>query len=272
MLYRSLLVAGMLGFGIGSHAEAAGPATAPAALAQDAGLRLVLNVPANRLDVFENGERTRSYTVSVGKEGHRTPRGNFRISQVIWNPSWVPPNSPWARGRRPEPPGVGNPMGRVKMYFAPLLYIHGSPETSDLGQPASHGCVRMSNPDVTELARLVHEYVSPEVTHDEMNRLEVQPRKTKTVRLKNTVPLQIVYEVAEVRDDYLEIHPDVYRLAGRGITDRAVRALVAAGHPESAIDRERLADLISASGRAGLTVPVETVLAAAAANAVAGQP
>src|SRR4051812_8206334 len=87
-------------------------------------LRLVLNVPAHKIFVFENGQLTREFRVGVGMVGNETPAGSYRITQAIWNPWWNPPPSPWAEGRKPEAPGPGNPMGRVKMNFAPLLYIH----------------------------------------------------------------------------------------------------------------------------------------------------
>jgi hypothetical protein len=63
-------------------------------------------------------------------------------------------------------------MGRVKLHFAPLLYIHGTPEAEALGDPASRGCVRMRNSDVIELTRLVHQYASPRVTDGTAGALE----------------------------------------------------------------------------------------------------
>jgi murein L,D-transpeptidase YcbB/YkuD len=93
----------------------------------DTGLHLVLNVAGNWLYVYDNGERTHTYSVSVGLPGYETPKGEYKMREVIWNPWWHPPNSDWARGRKPESPGPDNPMGRVKIHFAPLLYIHGTP-------------------------------------------------------------------------------------------------------------------------------------------------
>jgi hypothetical protein len=60
-------------------------------------LRLVLNVPAARLDVLEAGTLTRSYRVAVGTADHRTPIGAFQVDRVVWNPWWVPPPFEWAR-------------------------------------------------------------------------------------------------------------------------------------------------------------------------------
>jgi L,D-transpeptidase YbiS len=35
------------------------------------------------------------------------------------------------------------------------IYLHGTPEETPLGQPGSHGCVRMANRDIIELFELV---------------------------------------------------------------------------------------------------------------------
>ena len=61
--------------------------------AADPSLRLVLNVPANRLYVYENDERTHSFRVSVGQRQFATPAGSYTIRQAIWNPWWHPPKS-----------------------------------------------------------------------------------------------------------------------------------------------------------------------------------
>jgi lipoprotein-anchoring transpeptidase ErfK/SrfK len=76
---------------------------------------------------------------------------------MIWNPSWRPPPSAWARDDVPQAPGApGNPMGRVKIFFQePDYYIHGTGLTGSLGNARSHGCVRMRNIDAVELARMV---------------------------------------------------------------------------------------------------------------------
>ena len=39
--------------------------------------------------------------------------------------------------------------------FERYIYIHGTNHEEDLGEPASHGCIRMRNTDVAELFELV---------------------------------------------------------------------------------------------------------------------
>ena len=118
---------------------------------------LLVDLSDRTLYALSDGEVVRSWPVSVGQEGYNTPAGQYRISHLIWNPRWVPPSSDWARDHKPEPPGaVSNPMGRVKMFFRePDLYIHGTRAVDSLGEAESHGCVRMRNSEVIELARTV---------------------------------------------------------------------------------------------------------------------
>ncbi len=44
-----------------------------------------------------------------------------------------------------------------------MIYIHGAPDSADMGKPGSHGCVRMRNEDVAELFDLVPPYAPVEI-------------------------------------------------------------------------------------------------------------
>lgn len=216
-----------------------------------ASLRLVLNLAARRLYVYEDGKRTHTYVVSVGKPGHRTPTGRFRINHLIWNPWWRPPNSKWARGKKAVPPGPGNPMGRVKMYFRDKYYIHGTPETSTLGQPVSHGCVRMYNKDAIALARLIMSYGAPNVSEATIDGLVANPKTTKTYWLRTTVPLQVIASAAAVDGELLEIDGSADELAENVIWEDAVQALAEGGFDLNRLDRARLFEAVR-RGRTGL--------------------
>jgi lipoprotein-anchoring transpeptidase ErfK/SrfK len=67
---------------------------------------------------------------------------------VQLNPWWYPPNSAWAAGEKPVPPGPGNPLGTRWMGInAPGVGMHGTPDDASIGYSASHGCIRMHIPD-----------------------------------------------------------------------------------------------------------------------------
>jgi hypothetical protein len=44
------------------------------------------------------------------------------------------------------------------------IYIHGSPDTAEMGKPGSIGCIRMRNADILELFPLVAPYTPVEIT------------------------------------------------------------------------------------------------------------
>lgn len=99
----------------------------------------------NRTLTLYRGERVwRTFRVAVGTPSHPTPRGQFRIISKQRNPTWIPPDSPWAKGLGPVPPGSGNPLGTRWMGInAPAIGIHGTPAPGSIGTAASHGCIRM---------------------------------------------------------------------------------------------------------------------------------
>ncbi|MFN8109693.1 MAG: L,D-transpeptidase family protein [Thermoleophilia bacterium] len=86
----------------------------------------------------------RTFPVAVGMPAYPTPTGTFHIVQKQRNPTWYPPDSRWAAGLGPVPPGIGNPLGTRWMGLsAPGVGIHGTPASYSIGSRASHGCIRM---------------------------------------------------------------------------------------------------------------------------------
>jgi murein L,D-transpeptidase YcbB/YkuD len=240
---------------------AAGTPTRDVQIRQD-GLHIVLNVAGNWLYVYEDGERTRTYTVSVGLPGYETPPGEYRIGHINWNPWWHPPNSAWARGRTPERPGSPtNPMGRVKIHFAPLLYIHGTPESEALGFPASRGCVRMRNEDAMELARLIHSHASPSVAASTLDQLQASPRMDRTIRLARPVHFTAVYEVAYIEDGFLVIHPDIYGRLERELRHQVEHTLERSGVDLARVNRDHLARLVEKGTNRRVVIAMEELVA-----------
>ena len=83
-----------------------------------------------------------------GHGAYPTPLGNYEIMTKQRNPWWRPPDSDWAEGAEPIPPGPGNPLGTRWMGLtAPAVGIHGTPDAASIGYSASHGCIRMRIPD-----------------------------------------------------------------------------------------------------------------------------
>ena len=155
-------------------------------------LRVRIDISDRRLYVEENGEQIASYGVAVGTGSHPTPRGAFSTRRIIWNPRWVPPDAAWAKKERVREPGdPKNPMGRVKIFFRePDYYIHGTNAESSIGTAASHGCVRMRNEEVIELARMMVAKgggAEPGLIRRLINNI----RQTREVRLNSPVAVRV---------------------------------------------------------------------------------
>jgi lipoprotein-anchoring transpeptidase ErfK/SrfK len=227
-------------------------AAAPAA----AQLRVDINIPANRLQVLDGDSVIRSYRVSVGLPGNDTPDGEFFIERAEWNPSWrPPPGREWTRGREFTPPGPNNPMGRVKLFFEPLYYIHGTPDSASIGQPASRGCVRMLNRDVVELARLLHRHARPTVAPRRSTASSAARRETRWSTFRAPVPLTIRYQPVVLEGETLRFYPDVYDRQ-RVHTEAVIQALLSAGYDHRSVDRDEIrAVLRRAAAANGATGP-----------------
>lgn len=118
---------------------------------------LTLERSTYTLRFWKNLKLARTYTVAVGQEGLETPEGLYAIQDKQENPTWNVPESDWAGSLAGQsiPPGPSNPLKARWMGIYEGAGIHGTEETSSLGTAASHGCVRMSIPDVEELYDLV---------------------------------------------------------------------------------------------------------------------
>lgn len=222
-------------------------------------LRVVVNIPAYRVDAYVGDSIAFSAPVAVGRPDFRTPRGAFSITSVEWNPWWTPPESPWARNERPMPPGPGNWMGRVKLNFLPLYFLHGTPFRASLGSAASHGCIRMRNEDAVALARLVHAAGTPELSPEDVARLE-HGDETRLVPLSRPVALEIRYDRDEVRSGRIAAYRDVYGLSRTSFTEEALRALGLAGVDTTRVDVERLRALGRRIGPRGRSALIQDVL------------
>jgi hypothetical protein len=118
--------------------------TKPAVTASSFRSVIVIQRSSNRLVVWDGKHRWGTFGVATGQAIYPTPLGQFEIVTKQENPWWYPPDSPWAAGLTPVPPGPGNPLGTRWMGLsAPGVGIHGTPDAASIGYSASHGCIRM---------------------------------------------------------------------------------------------------------------------------------
>jgi lipoprotein-anchoring transpeptidase ErfK/SrfK len=154
-----------------------------------AAMSILIDVPRQEL-VLSSGKR---YAVSTAKNGlgerngsFCTPRGRHivrakigagqplrsvfvrrRPTGEVWTPElhakypgrdWMLTRILWLSGCE-----VGrNRLGDVDT-MRRMIYIHGAPDSAEIGKPGSHGCVRMRSEDVAELFELVAPYTPVEI-------------------------------------------------------------------------------------------------------------
>lgn len=124
---------------------------------------IVINLAEYRLYYFPKGQNVvHTYPLGIGREGWDSPIANTRITAKTPTPAWYPPKSireEHAADGDPlptvVPPGPDNPLGPFKMTLGvPGYLIHGSNKKFGIGMRVSHGCFRMLNHNVLQLASM----------------------------------------------------------------------------------------------------------------------
>ena len=136
-----------------------------------------ISIRDQRLTVKEGETLVRTYPVSTSRFGigteedsMKTPIGRFRVAEKIGD--GLPSDTVFQsrvplKADDPLPPTEDLVMSRI-LWLDGLdehntntrdrfIYIHGTKHEDKIGNPASHGCVRMRNADVIELFDLVDE-------------------------------------------------------------------------------------------------------------------
>jgi len=105
------------------------------------------------LRVFQHLKLANSYPIAVGQQGLETPAGIYHVQDKQVDPWWHVPKSAWAGSLAGKviPPGPSDPLKARWLGIFNGAGIHGTEDIGSLGSAASHGCVRMSIPDVIDL-------------------------------------------------------------------------------------------------------------------------
>lgn len=109
---------------------------------------------------------TGSYTQLESAEGRtwlfQTPRGRFRVLDRRVNPVWSKPDWAFIEAGLPVPP-AGDPsryergvLGKYALSLGDGYLVHGTPYQRLLGQPVTHGCVRLGDLDLQAVYTAMH--------------------------------------------------------------------------------------------------------------------
>src|SRR5581483_6674145 len=196
----------------GSQAELS---TTPNAIPTDT--RIVVNAPAYRMDVYNNGQLLKTYVVSIGYPEFPLPTGLRLAREIIFNPVWTPPDEPWVRastkyqaGEKVEAGSKLNPLGPIKIPIGLPSLIPGGKPLAKIGGLGSHGCAGLTSPQVNDFAFLLAHISNTPLNNGQEAAYESTPSQTKKVDLKTPIPVELRYETIVVQNGKLHIYRDVY--------------------------------------------------------------
>lgn len=137
---------------------------------------IIVSVKDQQMLLVRDKEPLKTYLVSTSKFGlgsepgsYRTPLGKMRVAKKIG--SRAPAGAVFKSRRRtgevlrPNAPGRDPIVSRIlwlegqdshnRNTMRRLIYIHGTPQVSELGKPVSYGCIRMDMREVIDLYKRV---------------------------------------------------------------------------------------------------------------------
>src|SRR5438046_2361793 len=232
--------------------------------------RIVVNAPAYRMDVFDDGRLIKSYKIGIGYPQFPLPTGLRKARVIIFNPSWTPPDEPWvakmkdvSAGQKVEAGSKLNPLGPIKIPIGGPSLIHGGKSPAKLGTFASHGCVGLTTPQVQDFAKLLAQLGGAHLTDAELTNYALDKTQTKQIKLEQPIPVELRYETIVVEDGKLHIYRDVYDQGTN--TEENLRAVLEAKsiHLEDLTEAERiqvLDALAQMSGKSGAGIVRPTAL------------
>lgn len=102
-----------------------------------------VNLTKQSMSVSENGRQLYTWPISSGRSGYDTPTGTFR-------PQWMA--KMWHSRKYDDAPMPNS------IFFTGGFAIHATAAYSQLGRPASHGCVRLSPTNAATLFKMVQKH------------------------------------------------------------------------------------------------------------------
>ena len=124
--------------------------------------RIEVDKSLNQVRAFDAaGKILAVLPATVGSTERPAPSGDWAVRTVAPNPTYGydPARLTFgnvAGGKLTIAAGPNNPVGAAWIDLTKDTFgIHGSPDPSKIGKTASHGCVRLTNWDVTALSRAV---------------------------------------------------------------------------------------------------------------------
>jgi lipoprotein-anchoring transpeptidase ErfK/SrfK len=136
----------------------------PNALTLPPGQAATITVSKSESSVRANGPDGKLlafYVATIGSEHDPLPIGDWKVVGIKRDPVFHYDSKLFWDAHKPNEkaeirPGPNNPVGVVWIDLSKEHYgIHGTPDPSLVGHATSHGCIRLTNWDASELANMV---------------------------------------------------------------------------------------------------------------------
>jgi len=131
--------------------------------------RIVADKARKQVRAYDaSGRLVAAYPATIGSGDTPSPSGTVTVERIAFDPEYTyNPNINFKQGDNHKvltiPPGPNGPVGSIWIALSKPTYgIHGTPEPSKIGKTYSHGCVRLTNWDAAELAKMVSKGVTVE--------------------------------------------------------------------------------------------------------------
>ncbi|HET7411508.1 MAG TPA: L,D-transpeptidase, partial [Pararhizobium sp.] len=108
-----------------------------------------------------DGQLLTAYPATIGSTDLPSPSGTVTVARIAPNPEYTyNPKINFKQGDNNKvltvPPGPNGPVGNMWIALSKPTYgIHGTSAPSQIGKSNSHGCVRLTNWDAHELAKMI---------------------------------------------------------------------------------------------------------------------
>lgn len=121
---------------------------------------------------------------AIGSQDKPTPSGRYMVSSKKEFPEWIPPRSidPKQKHVKPYNQDPKNPLGVAAIFLNKHeLALHGTNEPKMIRKSVSHGCIRHSNADISQLYGMVRPgtpvYIVRRFRGTVLNKADFSPRR-----------------------------------------------------------------------------------------------
>lgn len=196
----------------------------------DPNIRVTIDLPSFQMTLWQNAAEVAVYPIGIGLVDHPVIIGPRLVSTIEWNPVWIPPSSDWIERSSTVKPGEvvlptdpRNPLGKLKLPLGHGYLIHQAKGPGDMGSLVSHGCVRVLQKDLYDLAEKVILARGIDFSPERIAEAK-RTKRTMIVPLEPALPVEITYDTIAIENRQVNIYPDVYNY-GRNTVENLRRKL-----------------------------------------------